>query len=87
MASQQRRRLPNANANGYTDRNGDSHCDGNSYTYRNRNPDGNGYSDAYSYSYCDSDAHGDPASADAKAKANAVPTAYAVSEWVKSQKS
>ena len=30
------------------------------------------------------DTIGDPAAADTKAKANAVPSAYAVSEWVKS---
>ena len=66
----------NTNSNG--DRNRDGN--GNGYSYRDRN----GYSycdcDCYGNSniYCNADTLGDPASADAKAAANAVPSADAV---------
>jgi hypothetical protein len=58
-----------------------------SYSYSDRNCYGytNSYSDCNSYGFAerDTDALGDPASADAKAAAHAVPSADAVSEWAK----
>jgi hypothetical protein len=54
-------------------------CDTN--TDANTNANGDNHTTA---AFADTDPIGDPASADTKAKANAVPTAYAVSEWVKS---
>ena len=67
-----------------TNPNGDRNCDGNgngngySYSYRDRN--GYSYCDCYGNSniYCNADTLGDPASADAKAAANAVPSSDAV---------
>ena len=44
------------------------------------------YGDTDTYNYAYSDTIGDPASADAKATAHAVPSADAVSEWVKKLK-
>ena len=41
------------------------------------------YGDTDTYNYAYSDTIGDPASANAKAAAHAVPSADAVSEWVK----
>ena len=51
----------------------------NTNTDANANSNSNG-NDASGFA----DTIGDPAAADTKAKANAVPSAYAVSEWVKS---
>jgi hypothetical protein len=79
MASQQRRRMRDTNANGYRDGNGD--CNGNGDSDADANS--NGYSNANTYGYSDADTHGDPASADAKAAAYAVAAPDAVSEWVK----
>ena len=69
--------------NAYTDA---GKSDAYGYGYRhsaadNANPNSDGNcDDASSFA----DTIGDPAAADTKAKANAVPSAYAVSEWVKS---
>ena len=71
------------NSKPYSDTNTDA-CDTNAYTNNtNANPDANG--DNYATSaLADTDTIGDPATTDTKAAAHAVPTAYAVSEWVKS---
>jgi hypothetical protein len=77
--------LPGRNANAYTDphaftyRNSDS--DGNSYTDSDRNGDGDTNPNiTHAYTHCDgnSDTHGDPAAANAKAAAHAVPPADSV---------
>jgi hypothetical protein len=87
MASQQWRRLPNANP--YCDANAYSDCDANTHSDRDADAysdcDANAYSDCDANTHSDRDAntHGDPASADAKAAAYAVSSADSVSEWVK----
>jgi hypothetical protein len=74
----------NTNSNGDRNRDGDGNGNGYSYSYRDRN----GYCDCYGNRniYCNADTLGDPASANAKAAANAVPSADAVSEWAKKLK-
>jgi hypothetical protein len=88
MASQQwRRRLPQpnrncdaakSNANGHVNH----HTTYNGYTYGHGNHHTTSVS--YAYGHTDAVAEPDPASADAKAAAHAVPSADAVSEWAKS---
>jgi hypothetical protein len=75
-------RNTNPNTDGYGDRNSDA------YSYGNGNTYSIAYGDCYGNSniYCNADTLGDPASADAKAAANAVPSADAVSEWAKKLK-
>jgi hypothetical protein len=74
MASQQRRRMPDTNPNGYTN----PDCDGYAYSDRDSNTNSNshGYADGNCYSY--GDTHRDPASAYPKAAAHAVASADAV---------
>jgi hypothetical protein len=82
--------LPGRNANAYSDPHAFTYRnrDGNSNTNSDRNGDGNGNGDNHttSNSYAYADTIGNPASADAKAAAHAVPSANAVSEWVKKLK-
>jgi len=81
MASQQWRRLPNANP--YRDSHGDGNRNRNSHGNCDSHGDCDGHGDCDSYGNCDSygyrdaNPHGDPASADAKAAAYAVSTAHA----------
>jgi hypothetical protein len=70
MASQQRRRMPDTNPNGYTNRDGDG------YAYSHRNSNSHGYADGNCYSY--GDTHRNSASAYPKAAAYAVASADAM---------
>jgi hypothetical protein len=87
MASQQRRRLPNANP--YSDSHGDGNRNRNSHGNCDSHGDCHSYRNCDSYDYCDTydyrvaNTHGDPASAVAKAAAYAVSSAESVREWVK----
>jgi len=76
---------PNRNcdaAKSDADGHGNDHTTYNGYTYGN----GNHHTTSVSYAYGHTDAVAEPhpASADAKAAANTVPSADAVSEWAKS---
>jgi hypothetical protein len=80
--------LPQPNTNDYTagKSNADADGHGNDHTTSIANGHGNSNSDGNNHTtttFTDTDADADAASADAKAAANAVPTADAVSEWVK----
>ena len=94
MASQQwRRGLPQPNRNcdarkSDTDADVNDHTTYNSYTYGNCNSNGYHHATSVSYAYGHTDALAEPhpASADAKAAANAVSSADAVSEWAKKLK-
>ena len=81
MASQQRRRVRKPYTDSYSNCNNNTTAisDGHGYCHSDNNatavPDGDSDGNCYGFAERDADTFGDPASADAKAAAHAVPSA------------